>query len=464
MVTEHPSAAAVTKTLRPYRQRIEHIFRAHDMRSVATGCPRNCRTLLDQLALRARVGSCRTYNRDHRALQAMTTALLGAGQPCERDGRFLRPMECLPTSFLVPGWFLLQARESVAELDGLLASASYAGMVERAEGLVCELSDRVSRQPVLQEAGAHLALMAGLPVFSHRSVSGPTIKQSWIPINRSSLERLLAALPPGTEEDGFLKLICSDMPTPGFVRFMARSAWLTGMRAGEMFGCRLFQVQENRRDATSDHPASMREFPAIGCTDPARDLALARRGIAAGETALLTIRTSKTRCGSARIDNRMRTQRLDGISADDLTCLWMTAQLRSLMLTQVRKRSLGKYCSRLLGQASESVFPDREHRITLHILRHAFVDACRSLMRLDAVAALTGHTSAVSARHYGGRYTRYSRYRKGTRWLPRPDPAYLQQIQAAWDRTPHPPASEAEIDPPAAIGASVGCKMQPVPQ
>jgi len=437
--------------MRPqHKGQIETLFRSLDVRHVATGCPRNCESLVDQLALRAALGSRRTHVRDRHVLHAMTTRMLRIGRAAQRVGRIVGPRECLPVSLELPGWFLTQPLTAIAGLEHALTGIPYTGMVERGERVTAALRTRIARQPVLRDPVAFVTAMAGLTCRS-RPADGMTIKQAWEPISRHCLETVLANLPPGTEEEGMAILVQSQTSSPGLARLLARTVWLTGMRAREVFGCRLFwtgAAAESAAGLVLGDGQRSGEFPALSLADPMRSLMQVRQEIATrlpDQVAVLTIRTAKTRCGARTINNRRRIQCLAGIDPDDLLRVWMTAQLRTLNLTRTRMNSHQHYCSKRLGRASEAVLPDRVHRINLKLLRHAFIDTCRRTLPLHAVAALSGHTHIVTARHYGGKHARYSRHRVATRWMPQPDPEAVRQIRQIWAAGPEP---ERAMPPP----------------
>ncbi len=431
------TAAPVGAALPPHHKgRIEDLFRSLDRRHMATGCPRNCDALVDQLALRAAVTGRGAHRKDRKVLQAVTARILRFGHAALDVERVAGPGEGLPVVLELPRWFLAQPLATIAGLDHALAATSHRALRVRGQTMVDTLRAHAGNQSLIADPNDFVMMLAGLDGRTP-ATSRVTIKQAWEPISRACLETVLAHLSPGSEDQAWLNLVRHQGASPGLTRLFARTIWLTGMRPREVFSCRL-----GWSDPVSGTPPDPSDFPAFDPVDPMRCLAEVRRDIAvhaAERVAVLAIRTAKTRCGAPTLDNRLRCLHLAGIDPDDLLRLWMSAQFRTLNLTRTRMDSCRRYCTVRLGQASRIALPDRVHRINLKLLRHAFIDTCRRTLPLHAVAALSGHTSIKTARHYGGKSARPSRHRDRTRWMPQPDPvAGPAWFRQAWDRRSEP--------------------------
>jgi len=218
---------------------------------------------------------------------------------------------------------------------------------------------------------------------------------------------------------------------------------LTGMRSGELFNCKVVDNKNGKEVFSFLEPGYVLKDNIAPDQDISIDwlegfdktldeIIKSHSGKDGDNGLVLHILTSKTRNSSKLINNETRVQRLVGIGRDDLKSILMTSCIRKIMLSGTQKRVLSNYGSRNLGRASQLVFPDRRDRITFHTLRHAFIDEARKSLPPEEVGTLSGHTSIRTMRGYGGKYSRYSRKRKSSRWFPKPEENALATTQEVW--------------------------------
>ena len=289
----------------------------------------------------------------------------------------------------------------------------------------------------------------------------------WKPISRSALNNMLDQIGEGDPVEGLLSVARPRRDYAGLTRLLATSAWLSGMRSIEMFSCRVVWT-----DASSHQPEA--DGVPLGAAQASGDVAAPGpqferphrasieaglkllRENPAGLTPCLLIRGAKTASRAKGIDNRLRSQVLDAIPTEDLECLWLTSQLRKFLLSPNQMTRITSQCSKRIGNASQMTDPPSIGRVTLHTLRHAFVDAARSASSEEHAAALSGHTSTATLRRYGKKGRHSGGNRPEHRWLPQPDPRKKELIARVWNsrnnlpKAPEPvPSASVEIVDPA---------------
>ncbi len=310
-----------------------------------------------------------------------------------------------------------------------------------------EIIDKVSaplipHYPLLLTPDIHfMATGISDQIFSPTKRKPP--KKNWQPINRNDLEKILDRLQPGTEMEGFCTLFAKGTNSPGIVRLLARTIWLTGMRSSELFNCKVVDNKNGKEVFSFLEPSyflkdNIAPYQVVsanwleGFDKTLDEIIESHSGKDEDSGLVLHILTSKTRNSSKLINNETRVQRLEGIARDDLKTILLTSCIRKGMLSRIQKRVLSNYGTRNLGKVSQLVFPNRWDRITFHTLRHAFIDEARKSLPPEEVGTLSGHTSIRTMRGYGGKYSRYSRKRKSSRWFPKPEENALARTREVW--------------------------------
>ena len=427
--------------------KLEHVFHSLDIRHAATGCVRDCSSLLGQLRIRAVLANHRTSNIDLSVFRKFIASIVAAGQVLEDRSLVARPIDLLPGNTGIPDWFMMLSMDKVKELNSELEGVDWRSMHNQGKRDIGGDSQCLPVNPVFPDRNARIRVLAGLPESGKADL---TIKDTWSRITLSHLECLIDALPEGDEIEGFVSVFNDGKRHPGIVRLLARVAWLTGMRSIELYTCRLNWMPvgsvSSDSSAMTDYPVEDNagagpRLPLPGkCTTGHVSRAIREIEHEYGDrTAVLRIRSAKTGCHSGRIDNLVRIQLLTSLAIEDLGRIWMASRLRQANLASTRIRSTCDYCSRVLVKYSKQVFPERVHPINLHMLRHAFIDTCRRSMPIEEAAVLSGHTCVRSTRHYGGKHARYSARGSRDRWMPQPLQTEVRLAREAWKK--HEPGS-----------------------
>ena len=422
--------------------KLEHVFHSLDIRHAATGCVRDCSSLLGQLRIRSALANHRTSNIDLSVFRKFIASIVAASQVLEDRSLVARPIDLLPGNTGIPDWFMMLSMDKVKELNSELQGVDWRSMYNQGKREIGEDSQCLPVNPVFPDRIAGLRVLAGLPEAGKADL---TIKDTWSLITLSHLECLIDALPEGNEIDGFVSVFNYGKRHSGIARLLARVTWLTGMRSIELYTCRLnwMPVGYVSSDGSAmtecpvdDNAGAGPRLPMPGkCTTGHVSRAIRVIEHEYGDrTPVLRIRSAKTRCHSGRIDNLVRTQLLTSLAIEDLGRIWMASRLRKANLSSTRIRSTCDFCSKTLVKSSKQVFPERVHPINLHMLRHAFIDTCRRSMPIEEAAVLSGHTSVRSTRHYGGKHARYSASGSQGRWMPRPMQKEVRLAREAWKK------------------------------
>ena len=279
-----------------------------------------------------------------------------------------------------------------------------------------------------------------------------TPQKRWSNIDAQMFELLLAHLPHGSPQAAIRAIVENHVRVPGVSQLLASAAWITGMRFIELFDCRLMQPLPGVNiDRLLANPLQAdRDGKLADCLGAGEGEDIGSVRVSDGNPGILIVETAKTRAASPRINNKLRALILKGASPQDLEILTAAAMLKTLRLSGRKKTLIRKTCGAQLRAASMRAFPDRADPVTMHTLRHAFIEAARSTMDASEVAALSGHTSPRTLRSYGA--SRRGRKTGGgaVRWTPQPDPARAAEFRAAWEQRPSPsPAPNAQPQSPA---------------
>ena len=399
--------------------------------------------IFDQLAIRAIYLNKYTIFWERNTIRDILARSLGIRKEMAKTGNRLDFGSTITELSDLPEWFVSAHWTDIRLLHEAVTNITKTGLKIKGWEIIDKVSaPLITHYPLLLTPDIHF-LATGISdrIFSPTKRKPP--KANWEPINRKDLEKILDRLQPGTELEGFCNLFTEENNKPGIIRLLARTIWLTGMRSGELFTCRVvdnksgkevfsflkpgYFLKDNIAPEQKISPDWLEGFDKIldeiieSYSDKNEDNGL-----------VLQILTSKTKNSSKLINNETRVQRLEGIGRDDLKTILLASCLRKRLLSRAKKRNLGIYGTRLLGNASQIVFPDRRDRITFHTLRHAFIDEARKSLPPEEVGTLSGHTSIRTMRGYGGKYSRYSRKRKSSRWFPKPEENALARIREVW--------------------------------
>ena len=375
-------------------------------------------------------------------------------------GENIVPWQVVPENLNAPEWIIESSWSEFERLSADLKNSKAAELFEL--GLLLG-NEAIDREALGSGLGANPGVLLELgnikrawPVADARRKPKP----KWEKIGKCEVEVLLEKLPSRCEEFGIATLAGNRVDIDGIAKLLAKVCWLTGMRAVEVFSCRLLVSAlsansgvEGRNALLSDPIGAFRlgnlaevEVSRVSdCRELQADLL--ESTALTGVPSMLLIETAKTACSSPNIDNRQRIQILEGVSSYDLGLLCLASKLRRFALSPQRIATIRTGCSKKIKLASLDVFPDRCDPITLHYFRHAFADAARRLLTVPQVAALMGHTSRETANGYGGKFVRRSKFASGTRWLPKHDPKQADILETAWRAKPDCPMRVIEPQP-----------------
>jgi hypothetical protein len=250
----------------------------------------------------------------------------------------------------------------------------------------------------------------------------------------------------------------SGEPLAAALRILMQGLWRTGMRPVEIASCRIWMPSlavpdPALRQAIETDPLAtldgirMQEvlsaWPGAGFTTGAD---LARFASTTGVPLLLSYDPAKTTNRNERVPSRPRVLILDAASPDDLAWLTLLARLARSDLFAARAETTLRTATRVLARlAIKADLRDRgghAKHVNLYSFRHAFVTRLKRSFDTAESAALTGHTSRKTLYRYGEFVGRAKRSRgQGLDWLPRPDPAQVAALRAAWAE-PEPEAPE----------------------
>lgn len=222
---------------------------------------------------------------------------------------------------------------------------------------------------------------------------------------------------------------------------LLHSCWLTGMRPVEMFGSALLIIRDGDVAMAPDALDSAipditdRDYSGIGGLH-AVGAAIAQLRVKLDGNVVLAIRNAKTQNANPDTVQDYRLQSLAGIDDYRLGVLWLSTQLRRLVVTPREVESLRDLVSRHARTLSKQLMPNRPP-VTLYTMRHDFADRAKRRYTRPEVAALMGHTGKNSGSHYGTKGSRRSsavRLGKPSAdgWMPQPDAEQAQRLFSNW--------------------------------
>ena len=420
-----------------YAASVRRVFRTATDRCRSSNREPTMQDVHLQLAIRAAVFDTPTGVKELSAMRNLIKTVRKLQAAYDEAGCIMMPFQLLPENVELPFWFrfvdwnsfdrfaegvMLPTRKQLRErgrreLRSLVKEAVESGQYPDSRG----------NESVIAEN-----LAGRIAKFARRSP-----KTGWMPISEAEFERMLDQLPVGTERAALDSLREGKaMKAGGIARLLARSIWLTGMRALEVFQCRLLAIDPDDKlpppelRKILDDPRAAHEAGRLRDAD----LEIGRGDFGRNKRTPLIfgIKTLKTANSSPLINNAFRFQLLEGINQRGLAALSCASMLSRLQLPYSRAEGIAGRSTKHLGLASLKADPGREHAVTLHSLRHAFVDAARGILPPHEVAALSGHTARDTMLGYGGKHVRRRKNSGRTRWMPKADPASADAIKRAW--------------------------------
>ena len=396
-----------------------------------------------QAALRSVVLERNTSRREKHAIRTLCSVALAARTTASVAGRMMRPVDAFPPTLQVPDWVARLDWDDIQHLGRFLENHSIDQLREIGWKTLSEVSRRFGGSGFAASSVETAVRLAGVRFGRINGVARIPPKANWEPITEQMVRQIdasLAPMPDTARNSRVGRLLATDISVP---RLLMRVAWLTGMRASELFACRLLAFRTDpprHRDwmgQSGSRVAAVRadegavQMPPIAGANGEIPVQTGSKGDDA-PSFVLFIRSAKVECTSLRLRCRWRIQLLDGLPGPDLEAIRLVAGLRLLGLGREGRRRVIDECSEAIKCAAWETFPERSDRITLNTFRHAFIDQARLTKRLSEVAALTGHTSIRGVHRYGRRYARFRADRRSPRWMPEPDPRRVAEISRVW--------------------------------
>ena len=436
------------------------VLAATDARCFMLGVQPGAREIAVQLAIRSVLVSRSTSAGELKATRKLFRIALELRESLKGQGHALLPVDCLPSGFSPQPWLAEFGWNDASALVNFLERKTSSEMRDLGARLLPGMIRSLRGVDALASDAELSTRLAGLSAAGLVRNVRVRSKIHWEPISEEMVLQLEEGMEdlktaPGLDRAGHA--ISADRNLP---RLLMRSAWLTGMRSIELFGCQLlaFEPTLNRCDMlrqslvhgdASLFPSSrlLRMMPAGPAVEALPDNQAC--GNQECPVFAILIRSAKVACTSPRLRCPIRLQYLEGMSKEDLLALGQVSRLRKLGFDKAHQQYLLASSSKLLKQTARRLFPERRDPVTLNTFRHAFIDHARMTMSVAEVAALTGHTTSDSVRWYGRRYTRQRPGRAAARWMPMPDPRRVEQIRTVWDQrgVPPTPSIEPECEP-----------------
>ncbi len=432
---------------RKYSANVNALLRTAEERCELLGMNLTWSEFLRQVSIRSLVVKDKTATLDLAALRSLFGLLLSARTSADKSGIRISPRDALPRKIELPIWLDDGDWKAIERVEAWFEGQTVSNLRNKAVRILPSMRKELALCSDFGTDGERIVTLAGVGNTEWILDSRREPQKRWAGISTRMFHELLSALHAdwSGRSDDFLSAPNLD-DRVGLACLLATTAWLTGMRSVEIYAFRIMEpVPGTDIDRILDDPLHAFE---TGLLEPAKVKPLETcQGHEKGSDRwpkILIIRTAKSDLASPLIDNRIRAQILTGIEPRHLDTLYRASKLRSLKLSRARIGNLNKSCTELIRIASQKAFPTRADPITLHTLRHAFIDAARHQMSAAELAALSGHTSPVTLAGYGGKTKRTSSFRPIPRWLPQPDPVRVQAFEAVWD-------SESAIHPQAEV-------------
>ena len=435
---------------RGYRAWLHRIFDTTEERCLELQREPSMPEVLLQLRLRLLAsGGTQSYIS---AMRLLLRSMCRAKAAAEKSGLWISVHEAAPANISIPEWL---DDDNWSAIEDALAAVERQTRSEMRQMAAREMTGLIKELGFLGDFGSQserAVRLAGIQRAGSVCDARRRPQKRWSDIDSEMFDLLLEHLPRGSPTAAVRAIADNHDRFPGASRLLARAAWITGMRFIELFNCRLMEpLPDTNMDEILDNPLQAdRDGKLADCLGAGDKGQIGVACVSGENPRILIINTAKTRSASPRINNRQRALILKGAAPQDLEILAAAAALKTLRLSGNKREALRNACVAQLRKASKRVFPERADPVTMHTLRHAFIEAARATMDASEVAALSGHTSPRTLRMYGaGRRDRKSG-RGAARWTPQPDPSRAAEFRAAWEAKPKPsPEPSAEPESPA---------------
>ncbi len=400
------------------------------------------------LQLRLRLLACGNPKNHVSAVRVLLRSMCEARAAAEQTGLWISVHEAAPENVSIPDWL---DDDDWHAIEDALAAVERQTCGEMRQMAAQEMTGLVRELGVLGDFGSQserAARLAGLLRADSVCDVKRTPQKRWSDVDSQMFDRLLERLPFGSPQAAVRAIAENHERIPGVSRLVAMAVWITGMRFIELFNCRLMQpLPDTDLDEILDNPLRAdRDGNLANCLGAGDNGESGAACVAGGSPKILIVHSAKTRLASPLINNKRRALILQGATLQDLDILAATARLATLRLSGGKRDSLRKSCVQQLCDASKKAFPDRADPISIHTLRHAFIEAARATMDKSEVAALSGHTSPRTLRTYGASRRGRKSGSGAVRWTPQPDPTRAAEFRVAWQAKPKP-SSEPGVTP-----------------
>ena len=390
-----------------------------------------------QLAIRTAVLETSTGVKELSAMRDLIRKIRLLQAAYDEAGYIMMPFQLAPKNVELPFWFRFEDWNSFDSFAVSVGQTTYKKLRLFGRSELPTLVKKAIRYGSFQNGGEQDGVIAEILSGRKAKLARRSPKIGWTTISESEFEKILDQLPAGAEQAALDSLREGKRTkSGGIARLLARSIWLTGMRALETFQCRLLTTDPDENLSPQELERILGDPRAAHEGGMLRDadLQIARNDFRhdGRRPLIFGIRTLKTANSSPLIHNALRFQILGGIDQRDLAALALASMLSRLQIPRTQAEGIADRCTRHLGFASLKADPGREQKVTLHTLRHAFVDAARRMLPPHEVAALSGHTSRKTMLGYGGKHVRRSKNSGRTRWMPKADPASAEAIRRTW--------------------------------
>ena len=411
---------------------MNRVLRTAHRRCQMLGTEFSTAEIATQLSIRAAVLHKDRGRRERAAFLNFCSALVSDRKDVAAGEPDPIPTDAAAGSVLVRDWLKITNWDEIVDLHRFLHNSTRGRLVKHGRGLFDELIRALGQTGDPSCEHERAMRLAGISRCRSAGNFPPPPKCNWKPIPRELLQEIEDRV---GQEDGGTDELLQQIGINNQVelcQMMARTAWLTGMRTPELFRFTIENAERASADAPADQEVVMAGPPMHPAT--AADNNYSAR--------MLRIRTTKTHNARPSLRQQFRVQMLDGIDDDDLACIERVSRLCRLNLSRKQIKNLVAKCNRRMRLASLDVVPKRPDPITLHCMRHAFIDHARLVMRPPRIAALTGHTARYTMTGYGRRYRRYRASAKANRWFPTPDPRRVSEIARDWNLPDPGPSME----------------------
>lgn len=229
--------------------------------------------------------------------------------------------------------------------------------------------------------------------------------------------------------------------SPGIARIIIATMYLTGCRPIEVFGINVYaprtdmRYTEEKRGICESSPISAIYEDLLSPIEESVKVSGAGRGQhmvrasrMTGIPCVLSILSAKQQNANKDLRFPVRFQILTDIQQSDANLLGWAAELRKADKSDAARRRVSTQVLAILRKICASN-PEMRQDITLNTFRHSFASRARAYLDENECSALTGHTAVRTFRGYG----EHAPKRRGSGWMPVPDPERAKMIDAIWN-------------------------------